>query len=76
MVMDTIEFWLSGHEFEQALGDGQGHGSLVCCSLWGRKELHMAERLNNNYSCSIRTDSVLSIQVMHVAGSQLLLISS
>ena len=37
MVMDTIEFWLSGHEFEQALGDGQGQGNVVCCSLWGRK---------------------------------------
>ena len=25
---------LSGHEFEQALGDGEGQGSLVCCSPW------------------------------------------
>ena len=23
---------LSGHEFEQALGDGEGQGSLVCSS--------------------------------------------
>ena len=23
---------LNGHDFEQALGDGKGHGSLVCCS--------------------------------------------
>ena len=30
---------LDGHKFEQALGDGEGHGSLVCCSPWGRKEL-------------------------------------
>ena len=22
---------LSGHEFEQALGDSEGQGSLVCC---------------------------------------------
>ena len=22
---------LDGHEFEQALGDGEGQGSLVCC---------------------------------------------
>ena len=27
-----------GHEFEQALGDGEGKGGLVCCSPWGRKE--------------------------------------
>ena len=24
--------WLDGHEFEQALGDGEGQGSLVCCN--------------------------------------------
>ena len=23
---------LNGHEFEQALGDGEGEGSLACCS--------------------------------------------
>ena len=26
---------LNGHEFEQAPGDGDGQGSLVCCSQWG-----------------------------------------
>ena len=31
--------WLNGHEFEQALGDGEGQGSLVSCSPWGHKEL-------------------------------------
>ena len=25
-------------EFEQALGDSEGQGSLVCCSPWGHKE--------------------------------------
>ena len=29
--------WLDGHEFEQSLGVGDGQGSLVCCSSWGRK---------------------------------------
>ena len=29
---------LDGHEFEQALGIGDGQGSLACCSPWGRKE--------------------------------------
>ena len=28
-----------GHEFEQALGDSEGQGSLVCCSPQGHKEL-------------------------------------
>ena len=31
--------WLNGHEFEQTAGDGEGQGSLECCSSWGRKEL-------------------------------------
>ena len=36
--------WLD--EFEQALGAGDGQGSLACCSPWGHKELDMTERLN------------------------------
>ena len=40
--------WLDGREFEQALGDGDGQGSLACCSPWGRKESDMTEQLNNN----------------------------
>ena len=34
---------LDGHESEQALGAGDGQGSLTCCSPWGRKELDMTE---------------------------------
>ena len=34
---------LNGHEFEPAQGDVEGQGSLVCCSLLGRKELDMTE---------------------------------
>ena len=30
---------LSGHKLEQTLGDSEGQGCLVCCSLWGHKEL-------------------------------------
>ena len=37
---------LDGHEFEQALGVGDGQGILVCCSPRGRKELGTTERLN------------------------------
>ena len=29
---------LHGPEFEQAPGDGEGQGSLLCCGPWGRKE--------------------------------------
>ena len=38
--------WLDGHEFEQAAGVGDGQGSLVCCSPWGRKELDATKWLN------------------------------
>ena len=34
------------HDLEQALGVGDGQGSLVCCSPWGRKESDTTERLN------------------------------
>ena len=30
---------LNGHEFEQTPGDGEGQGSLMCCSSWDLKEL-------------------------------------
>ena len=31
---------LTGHEFEQALGVGDGQGSLACCSPWGLRVRH------------------------------------
>ena len=39
---------LYGHEFEQTPGDGEGQGSLMCCSPWGCKESDTTEWLNNN----------------------------
>ena len=36
---------LNRHEFEQALGVGDGQGGLLCCSPWGHKESDMTERL-------------------------------
>ena len=46
---DEMVGWHHGfnrQEFEQALGAGDGQGSLVCCSPWGHKELDMTEQLN------------------------------
>ena len=37
---------LSGHEFDQTLGDSEGQESLACYSPWGHKELDMIEQLN------------------------------
>ena len=36
-------YWLSGHDFEQTLGDGVGQGGLVCCDSWGLKESDTTE---------------------------------
>ena len=39
---------LNGHEFEQAPGDGEGQGSLVCCSPRGHRESDTTERLKKS----------------------------
>ena len=44
--------WLDGitdsmdMSLRQALGAGDGQGSLACCSLWGHKESDTTEQLN------------------------------
>ena len=46
MTEDEMVGWhqqLDGHEFEQALGVGDGQGSLAFCSPWGRKESDTTE---------------------------------
>ena len=48
MTEDEMVGWyhqLDGHEFEQALGDGDGQGSLVCCCSWCRKESDTTDKL-------------------------------
>ena len=37
---------LNEPEFEQALGVGDGQGSLACCSPWGREESDTTEQMN------------------------------
>ena len=36
--------WLNGHELEHTLGDGEGQGSLACCSPWFYQELDTTEQ--------------------------------
>ena len=46
MTDDEMVGWhcrLDGHEVEQALGDGEGQGSLACSSPWGLKESDTTE---------------------------------
>ena len=47
-IEDEMVGWhhqFDGREFEQTPGDGEGQGSLVSCSPWGRKELDTTEQL-------------------------------
>ena len=63
MTEDEMFGWhqqLNGHEFEQILGDGEGQGSLACCSPWSHKELDMTEQLNNK---KINTPSLLQLVI-------------
>ena len=46
MTEDEMVGWhhrLNRHEFERALGVGDGQGGLECCSSWGRNELDTTE---------------------------------
>ena len=46
MTEDEMVGWyhqVNGYESEQALGDGEGQGSLVCHNPWGHKESSTTE---------------------------------
>ena len=48
MTEDELVGWqnqLNGHEFEQALGVGDGQESLACCSPWSHKDSDTTEQL-------------------------------
>ena len=52
---------LSGHEFEQAPGDSEGQGSLVCCSLWGHNESDPIEQLISNNKIFLKKKQLAAI---------------
>ena len=43
MKMGGWHHQFTGYEFEQTPGDGEGQGSLACCSAWSCKELDVTE---------------------------------
>ena len=55
--------WLNGHEFEQAPGDGEGQGGLVCCSPWDVKESDMTYWQNNLISFESRGHLFININI-------------
>ena len=40
--------WCCGRELGQTSGDGEGQGSVACCSPWDHEELDTSGWLNNN----------------------------
>ena len=61
MKEDEMVGWhhrLDGHEFEQALGVGDGQRSLACCSPWGHKELDTKLKLQYSGHLMQRVDSL------------------
>ena len=69
MTEDEMVGWhhqLDGHEFEQAPGDGEGQGSLACCSPLGRKGSDKTERLNwTELKISERTEANERDNILH-----------
>ena len=56
VIEDEMVGWhhqCNGHELGQTAGDGEGQGSLVCCSPWGHEESDMTWQLNNNSNSSV-----------------------
>ena len=41
------------HEVGPTLGDGEGQGSLACCSSWGHKESDTIGQLSNSKTLGV-----------------------
>ena len=78
MTEDEMVGWhhrLNGHEFEQTPGDGEGQGSLACCSPWGCKEWDMTWGLNNYPDLTVRNYLLSGIIICSINASEHLLLS-
>ena len=69
MTEDEMVGWhhqLNGHEFEQALGDGEGQGGLACCCPQGHKESDMTEWMNNKgHLCKLINTENRALKTQH-----------
>ena len=61
--------WLNGHEFEQTLGDGEGQGSLGCCSSWGCKECRI---LFSYWTMNNNKRPLHDVKLLNVSASELM----
>ena len=57
---------LNVHEFEEVLGDGEGQGSLACCSPWGQQR----SGLDSKFSASTGDPLVIGPSGWHGGHSQ------
>ena len=67
MAEDEMVRWhhrLDGHGFGQTPGNGEGQGSLACCSPWGCKESDMTERLNKSNMSYFMRSSFLCFRIL------------
>ena len=65
--------WLHGHELEQALGVGDGQGSLACCSSWDCKESDMTEWTELRFYKEFCRENASSVQfafLLHRKGEE------
>ena len=49
----------------QVPGDGEGQGSLACCSPWGRKESDTTEKLNNTLLLKVKVSLSVVSDFLH-----------
>ena len=67
--MDGWHHWLNSHHFEQIQGDGEGQGSLACCSSWDHRESDTTWWLNNKILNMLLTYMVVRTKIwMHQRG--------
>ena len=55
----------NGHELGQTLGDGEGHGGLVCCCPWACKVSDVTGWLNNKLWKKIKEKNDTRLSQLH-----------
>ena len=60
--------WLDGHEFEQALGNGNGQGGLECYSSWGHKETWLSDWTTATLLTFLLANLPLNLSLLEISG--------